>query len=114
MPIPGLTLDAETTGPPHPPEIKLPEQSTVAGSNALADSLIRLVDISQQLLDTLQSSNIVEKGAGDDRSRFWTVYKKVADEHDNEFFERHDSDMDIVLIFVSHTGHVRLQTDNLS
>jgi hypothetical protein len=32
--------------------------------------------------------------------QFWAVYKKVASEYD-EFLERHDGDMDIVLIFVS-------------
>ncbi|KAG1824648.1 uncharacterized protein BJ212DRAFT_1218552, partial [Suillus subaureus] len=35
----------------------------------------------------------------DDRSRFWAAYKKVAEEHDDEFLERYNSDMDIVLIF---------------
>ncbi|KAG1890447.1 uncharacterized protein F5891DRAFT_1072144 [Suillus fuscotomentosus] len=47
----------------------------------------------QQILDTLRSSNI--------RSRFWTVYQKVASQHDNEFLEQYDGDMDIVLIFAS-------------
>ncbi|KAG1810451.1 uncharacterized protein HD556DRAFT_54531 [Suillus plorans] len=55
----------------------------------------------QQILDTLPSSNIVEKGANDERSRFWTVYQKVASQHDNEFLEQYDGDMDIVLIFSS-------------
>ena len=75
--------------------------SKVAGSNAYADKSSRLVNISQQVLDTLRNSNIVEKGANDDRSRFWDVYQKLAAEYDNEFLERHDGDMDIVLIFVS-------------
>ncbi|KAG1873229.1 hypothetical protein F4604DRAFT_1550614, partial [Suillus subluteus] len=35
----------------------------------------------------------------DERSRFWTVYQKVASQHDNEFLEHYDGDMDIVLIF---------------
>ncbi|KAG0695744.1 hypothetical protein DFH29DRAFT_771600, partial [Suillus ampliporus] len=34
----------------------------------------------------------------DERSRFWTVYQKVASQHDNEFLEQYDGDMDIVLI----------------
>jgi len=61
------------------------------------------LNVLQQVFDTLRNSNIVEKGANDDRSRFWTVYQKVAAEHDNEFLERYDGDMDIVLIFVSRT-----------
>ncbi|KIK44208.1 hypothetical protein CY34DRAFT_66329, partial [Suillus luteus UH-Slu-Lm8-n1] len=35
----------------------------------------------------------------DHRSRFWGVYKRVAEEHDGEFLERYTSDMDIVLVF---------------
>ncbi|KAG1865037.1 hypothetical protein DFJ58DRAFT_621769, partial [Suillus subalutaceus] len=35
----------------------------------------------------------------DDRSRFWAAYKRVAEEHDDEFLERYNGDMDIVLIF---------------
>ncbi|KAG1828146.1 hypothetical protein EV424DRAFT_1280719, partial [Suillus variegatus] len=35
----------------------------------------------------------------DVRSRFWVTYDKVAKEHDDEFLERNNSDMDIVLIF---------------
>ncbi|KIK35105.1 hypothetical protein CY34DRAFT_60729, partial [Suillus luteus UH-Slu-Lm8-n1] len=35
----------------------------------------------------------------DDRSRFWGLYRRVAEEHDNEFLERYTSDMDIVLVF---------------
>ncbi|KAG1813437.1 hypothetical protein EV424DRAFT_1326534 [Suillus variegatus] len=55
----------------------------------------------QQIPDTLRSSNIMAKGANDERSRFWTVYQKVASRHDNGFVEQYDGDMDIVLIFVS-------------
>ncbi|KAG1754826.1 uncharacterized protein EDB91DRAFT_1029179, partial [Suillus paluster] len=35
----------------------------------------------------------------DVRSRFWATYSQVAKEHDDEFLERNNSDMDIVLIF---------------
>ncbi|KAG2075256.1 hypothetical protein BDR04DRAFT_973201, partial [Suillus decipiens] len=35
----------------------------------------------------------------DNRSRFWVAYKKVAEEHDNEFLERYDSDLEVMLIF---------------
>ncbi|KAG2135342.1 hypothetical protein DEU56DRAFT_695985, partial [Suillus clintonianus] len=35
----------------------------------------------------------------DHRSRFWGVYKRVAEEHNGEFLERYTSDMDIVLVF---------------
>ncbi|OAX42653.1 hypothetical protein K503DRAFT_668742, partial [Rhizopogon vinicolor AM-OR11-026] len=35
----------------------------------------------------------------DIRSRFWATYSKVSKEYDDEFLERSNSDMDIVLIF---------------
>lgn len=56
----------------------------------------------RQILETLQDSSIAEKGEKDVRSRFWATYDKVAKEHDGEFLERNNSDMDIVLIFVSY------------
>ncbi|KAG0700507.1 hypothetical protein DFH29DRAFT_780374, partial [Suillus ampliporus] len=35
----------------------------------------------------------------DVRSRFWTTHRRVAEESEGEFLERHNSDMDIVLFF---------------
>jgi hypothetical protein len=63
---------------------------------------IRTEEILQDILKTLEDSTIAEKGEKDIRSRFWATYSKVATEHDDEFLERSHSDMDIVLIFVSH------------
>jgi hypothetical protein len=51
-------------------------------------------------LDVLQDSTIASKDGKDNRSRFWGVYKRVAEEHDSEFLERYTGDMDIVLVFV--------------
>ncbi|KAG2139293.1 hypothetical protein DEU56DRAFT_325785, partial [Suillus clintonianus] len=53
----------------------------------------------KQVLDVLQDSTIASKSGKDHRSRFWGVYKRVAEEHDGEFLERYTSDMDIVLVF---------------
>ncbi|KAG2739167.1 hypothetical protein P692DRAFT_20756500 [Suillus brevipes Sb2] len=53
----------------------------------------------KQVLDVLQDSTIASKSGKDTRSRFWGVYKRVAEEHDSEFLERYTSDMDIVLVF---------------
>jgi hypothetical protein len=88
--------------------------SKVAGSSVCADNSIRLVNISQQILDTLRSSNIVEKRTNDPRTQFWTAYQSVAAEYDNEFLERHNGDMDIVFIFVSRTLNALLYADGLS
>ncbi|KAG2351786.1 hypothetical protein BDR07DRAFT_1258491, partial [Suillus spraguei] len=33
------------------------------------------------------------------RSRFLAAYKKVAEEHDDEFLEKYNGDMDVMLIF---------------
>ncbi|KAG2052542.1 hypothetical protein BDR06DRAFT_1009400 [Suillus hirtellus] len=84
-----------------------------SAQSTLDSDVIRLSDSlsnqsseqSIQTLDTLRSSNIVEKGANDERSRFWTVYQKVVSQHDNEFLEQYDGDMDIVLIFAECADH---------
>ncbi|KAG2146358.1 hypothetical protein DEU56DRAFT_853453, partial [Suillus clintonianus] len=52
-----------------------------------------------QVLDVLQKSTIASKSDEDPRSRFWGVYKRVAEEHDGEFLDLYTSDMDIVLVF---------------
>lgn len=53
-----------------------------------------------QVLHVLQDSTIASKSDKDNRSRFWRMYKRVAEEHDSEFLERYISDMDSVLVFV--------------
>ncbi|KAG1867663.1 hypothetical protein F4604DRAFT_1584976 [Suillus subluteus] len=53
----------------------------------------------RQVLDVLKDSTIASKTGKDDRSRFWGQYKRVAEEYDDEFLERYNGDMDIVLIF---------------
>jgi hypothetical protein len=58
----------------------------------------------KQVLDVLKDSTIVSKSGKDKRSRFWGQYKRVAEEHDDEFLERYNGDMDIVLVFVSFTS----------
>jgi len=37
----------------------------------------------------------------DPMTNFWTVYKKVADEHDNDLVLRYAGDLDTSLLFVS-------------
>jgi hypothetical protein len=58
----------------------------------------------KEVLEVLKDSTIASKSGKDERSRFWGLYKRVAEEHDDEFLERYSSDMDIVLVFVSFTS----------
>jgi len=37
----------------------------------------------------------------DPTTNFWTVYKKVADEHDNDLVSKYAGDLDNSLLFVS-------------
>jgi len=37
----------------------------------------------------------------DPTTNFWTVYKKVADEHDNDLVSKYAGDLDTSLLFVS-------------
>jgi hypothetical protein len=49
----------------------------------------------------LQASTIAGKGQKDKLFKFWATYCEVAKEHDDRFLDLSNSDMDIVLIFVS-------------
>ncbi|KAG1745070.1 uncharacterized protein EDB91DRAFT_173604 [Suillus paluster] len=62
-------------------------------------TLSDVVNVMERVLGVLQDSTIALKGGKDDRSRFWGVYKRIAEEHDSEFLERYNGDMDIVLVF---------------
>ncbi|KAG2037014.1 hypothetical protein BDR03DRAFT_400608 [Suillus americanus] len=74
-------------------EQPLPEKDAIRPAND------EIVNILKQVLDVLKDSTVASKIGKDDRSRFWAAYKRVAEEHDEEFLERHNSDMDVVLIF---------------
>ncbi|KAG2057900.1 hypothetical protein BDR06DRAFT_877095 [Suillus hirtellus] len=54
-----------------------------------------------QVLNVLQGSTIVSKSGkdSDKRSRLWEVYKRVAEERDNEFLDRYAADMESILLF---------------
>ncbi|KAG1844641.1 hypothetical protein DFJ58DRAFT_664706 [Suillus subalutaceus] len=51
------------------------------------------------MLDVLKDSTIASKSGKDARSRFWAAYKRVAEEHDDEFLDQYYNDMDIVCYF---------------
>ncbi|KAG1745077.1 uncharacterized protein EDB91DRAFT_1200042 [Suillus paluster] len=62
-------------------------------------NLSDVVNVMERVLGVLQDSTIAFKGGKDDRSRFWGIYKRIAEEHDGEFLERYNGDMDIMLVF---------------
>jgi hypothetical protein len=70
-----------------------------SGAEKDQPNLGELANVMKQVLKVLQDSTIVSKSAKDNRSRFWGVYKRVAEEHDGEFLERYTGNMDIVLVF---------------
>ncbi|KAG1740526.1 uncharacterized protein EDB91DRAFT_1053208, partial [Suillus paluster] len=53
----------------------------------------------EQILDILRGSTIVEERGKDVDSKFWATYKKVANEHDDDFLARANDDMGIILTF---------------
>ncbi|KAH7913572.1 hypothetical protein BJ138DRAFT_1002016, partial [Hygrophoropsis aurantiaca] len=54
----------------------------------------------EQILQTLKESTIAQENHGNDiKSRFWATYHRQASDYDDEFLDRYNSDMDIVLIF---------------
>ncbi|OAX32827.1 hypothetical protein K503DRAFT_701485, partial [Rhizopogon vinicolor AM-OR11-026] len=52
-----------------------------------------------QILDVLRGSTTAEERGKDIESTFWATYKKVSDEYDNDFLERANDDMGIILTF---------------
>ncbi|KAG1841585.1 hypothetical protein F4604DRAFT_1536923, partial [Suillus subluteus] len=54
----------------------------------------------KDVLDVPKDLTIASKAGEDPHSSFWTVYKKIAEEKDQDFLEQHTSNMDIVLVFV--------------
>ena len=53
------------------------------------------------ILDTMHNSEVFPQIGKDAPSRFWSAYERMAKQHDDEFLERHNGDMDVLLIFVS-------------
>jgi Family of unknown function (DUF6535) len=51
----------------------------------------------------MQDSDLFPRAGRDAPSRFWSAYERVAKQDDVEFLERHNSDMDVLLIFVGVT-----------
>ncbi|TCD61521.1 hypothetical protein EIP91_008292 [Steccherinum ochraceum] len=57
------------------------------------------IKLMQELLATLKRSTIVPQDIVDVWSRFWSIYKKEADEYDLEFLTRYREDMNTCMIF---------------
>ena len=57
----------------------------------------------------MHGSEFFPRTGKDAPSRFWTAYERVAKQHDDELIERHNGEMDVLLIFVRATVFGRLQ-----
>ena len=55
------------------------------------------------MLDTMHASDIFPRTGKDAPSQFWSAYERVAKQHDDEFIERHNGELDVLLIFVRTT-----------
>ncbi|KAG1787435.1 uncharacterized protein HD556DRAFT_1299150, partial [Suillus plorans] len=80
-------------------------------------NLAKISDTLAQILDVLKESTIAEERGKDDNSKFWATYKKVSTEHDDDFLDRANDDMGIILTFaglfsaVNSTFIVGMQPD---
>ena len=52
----------------------------------------------------MHDSDLFPRTGKDTPSQFWSAYERMAQQHDNEFLERQNSDMDVLLIFVRATS----------
>ena len=48
----------------------------------------------------MYDSSVLQRTGKDVHSRFWSVYERVAKQHDDEFLDRHNGELDVLLIFV--------------
>ncbi|KAJ8588052.1 hypothetical protein M405DRAFT_740954, partial [Rhizopogon salebrosus TDB-379] len=53
----------------------------------------------EQILNVLRGSTIAEELGKGVESKFWATYKKISNEHDDDFLERSNDDMGIILTF---------------
>jgi len=60
----------------------------------------RVRELIQEIVEFLQTSTIAKERGKDARSKFWASYKKVADEFDDNMFERYESDTNTLMLFV--------------
>ena len=51
----------------------------------------------------MHDSDLFPRIGKDAPSRFWSAYERVAKQHDDEFIERHNGELDVLLIFVRAT-----------
>ncbi|KAJ8581346.1 hypothetical protein M405DRAFT_832717 [Rhizopogon salebrosus TDB-379] len=73
------------------------EEHAVLSDRDLAENM-------PHILDVLEGSTIAEERGKDIESRFWATYKKVSNEYDDDFLERGNDDMAIILTFTTWTG----------
>ncbi|KAG1822040.1 uncharacterized protein BJ212DRAFT_1264302, partial [Suillus subaureus] len=59
----------------------------------------------EKILEVIKDYTNANEPAKDQLSKFWTAYKTVSDEYDDDMLERCNGNMDIVLIFVRETRH---------
>ncbi|KAJ8590658.1 hypothetical protein M405DRAFT_766047, partial [Rhizopogon salebrosus TDB-379] len=85
--VTGARIEFDDTAEKNNPALVLP--------SAHSDIFSRL----DEILDVLKDSTIAMKGGKDIRSKFWDTHRRVAEEREGEFLERHNSDMDIALVF---------------
>ncbi|OJA16565.1 hypothetical protein AZE42_03845, partial [Rhizopogon vesiculosus] len=105
------TQNASPPPRPIPVDINLPANDDITAESHAAskndavftDSERGLIEIIsntlEQILDVLQESTIAEERGEDVQSKFWATYKKVSNEHDDDFLERANDDMGIILTF---------------
>ncbi|KAG1832874.1 hypothetical protein DFJ58DRAFT_736243 [Suillus subalutaceus] len=97
-----LPSDISNTGPSQPSE---PHEQESASKAAADDDLVPQAEkvVAEKDQPSLgefkywkfsRTRTIASKSGKDNRSRFWGVYKRVAEEHDGEFLERYTGDMD--------------------
>ncbi|KAG0699432.1 hypothetical protein DFH29DRAFT_936975 [Suillus ampliporus] len=74
--------------------------STISTVHLTLTILCQRLNTLGDIHDVLRGSTIAEERGKDVDSKFWAAYKKVSNEYDDDFLERANDDMGIILTFV--------------
>lgn len=92
----------EVSSPPYPAPV-LPNEHTIKPDSDAAseeDAVFAEGGLAKKTSNTTLDVPIAEERSQDTAdSNFWTTYKKVSDEYDNDFLERANDDMGVILTF---------------
>lgn len=91
---------------PSPRTSRLSSRFPIKHDDHINRLVSRTESILQAILEIMCNSDVFSRVGEDIPSRFWSAYERVAKQHDDEYLERRNGQMDVLLIFVRATFFV--------